>query len=52
MPEISEITGGIAEIKIKEAAHTIKEKGGAALSEIEKDIAKISEKLKRAREEK
>lgn len=42
-----EITGGIAEEKAKEAAHTIKVKGESALKEIEEDIAKLSEKLKR-----
>jgi hypothetical protein len=46
-----EITGGVAETKTKEAAHTIKEKGGAALKEIEEDIAKLSEKLRKAKDE-
>jgi hypothetical protein len=43
-----EITGGVAEEKTKEAAHTIKVKGESALKEIEEDIAKITEKLKKA----
>lgn len=43
-----EITGGVVEEKTKEAAHTIKVKGESALKEIEEDIAKISEKLKKA----
>ena len=46
-----DITGGVAETKAKEAAHTIREKGGAALKEIEEDISKISEKLKKAKDE-
>ncbi len=41
-----EITGGVGEVKAKEAAHTIKVKGEIALKEIEEDIAKITEKLK------
>jgi len=44
-----EITGGVGEEKAKEAAHTIKVKGESALKEIEEDIAKLSEKLKKAR---
>jgi len=47
-----EITGGVAETKAKEAAHTIREKGEAALKEIGEDIERISEKLKKAKEEK
>ncbi len=43
-----EITGGVVEEKTKEAAHTIKVKGESALKEIEEDIAKITEKLKKA----
>lgn len=43
-----EITGGVVEEKTKETAHTIKVKGESALKEIEEDIAKISEKLKKA----
>lgn len=46
-----EITGGMAEEKAKDAGRIIKEKGGAALKEIEEDISKISEKLKRTKEE-
>lgn len=46
-----EITGGVAEKKAKEAAHTIREKSGAALKEIGEDIDRISEKLKKAKEE-
>jgi len=41
-----EITGGVGEVKAKEAAQIIKEKGEIALKEIEEDIAKLSEKLK------
>lgn len=43
-----EITGGVGEEKAKEAASVIKEKSQVALKEIEEDIAKITEKLKRA----
>ncbi len=46
-----EITGGVVEEKAKEAAHTIKEKGGAALKEIEEDVHRISEKIRRAEQE-
>ena len=42
-----DITGGVGEQKAKEAAHIIKEKGTKALAEIEEDIGKIAEKLKR-----
>ncbi|UCF07713.1 MAG: hypothetical protein JSW28_08740 [Thermoplasmata archaeon] len=42
-----EITGGVAEAKAREVAQTIKEKGEAALKEIEEDISKISDKLKK-----
>lgn len=45
-----EITGGVGEAKAKEAAQTIKEKGEAALKEIGEDIAKVSDKLKKAQE--
>lgn len=47
----NDITGGVAEAKAREVAQTIKEKGEAALKEIEEDIAKISDKLKREMEE-
>ena len=43
-----DIAGGVGEEKAKEAAQLIKEKSQVALKEIEEDIAKISEKLKRA----
>ena len=46
-----EITGGLGEEKAKEAAHIIKEKGGAALKEIEEDVHRISEKIRRAEQE-
>lgn len=46
-----DITGGVAEDTAKEAGHYVKEKGGVALKEIEEDISKISEKLKKAKEE-
>lgn len=45
-----DITGGVGEEKAKEAAHLIKEKSQVALKEIEEDIAKITDKLKRAQE--
>ncbi|UCE38266.1 MAG: hypothetical protein JSW00_03240 [Thermoplasmata archaeon] len=46
-----DITGGVVENKAKDAGRYVKEKGGAALKEIEEDISKISEKLKKAKEE-
>lgn len=46
-----EITGGHAEDVAKDAAHIIKEKGGAVLKELGEDLDRISEKLKRAKEE-
>jgi signal transduction histidine kinase len=46
-----DITGGYGEEKAKAAAHVIKEKSEAALKEIEEDISKLSEKLKRAQDE-
>lgn len=42
-----EITGGVVEEKTKEAVHIIKVKGESALKEIEEDISKLSEKLKK-----
>ena len=45
-----EITGGTGEAMAKEAAQTIKEKGEAALKEIGEDIARVSDKLKKAQE--
>jgi hypothetical protein len=44
-----EITGGVGEEKAKEAAGAIKERSQVALKEIEEDIAKITEKLKKAK---
>jgi hypothetical protein len=46
-----DITGGVAEDTAKDAGRYVKEKGGAALKEIEEDISKISERLKKAKEE-
>ena len=46
-----EITGGLGEEKAKEAAHIIKDKGDAALKEIEEDVHRISEKIRRAEQE-
>jgi hypothetical protein len=46
-----DITGGVGEEKAKEAAQVVKEKSQVALKEIEEDIAKISEKLKKAKSE-
>ena len=44
----NDITGGVGEAKAREAAKTIKEKGEAVLREIEEDIVKVSDKLKKA----
>ena len=46
-----EITGGYGEEKAKETAQMLKEKTHVALKEIEEDINKITEKLKRAKNE-
>ncbi len=46
-----DITGGVGEEKAKEAAQAVKERSQVVLKEIEEDIAKISEKLKKAKEE-
>ena len=48
----NEITGGIGETKAREAAKTIKEKGEVVLREIEEDIGKVSDKLKKAQNSK
>jgi hypothetical protein len=45
-----DITGGVGEEKAKEVAQDLKERSQVALKEIEEDIAKISEKLKKAQE--
>ncbi len=45
-----EITGGVAEEKAKETAQDLKQRSQVALKEIEEDITKITEKLKRASE--
>ena len=44
----NEITGGVGETKAREAAKIIKEKGEVVLREIEEDIGKVSDKLKKA----
>jgi hypothetical protein len=46
-----DITGGVGEEKAKETAQMLKEKSQVALKEIEEDITKITEKLKRAKNE-
>jgi hypothetical protein len=46
-----DITGGVVEDTAKDAGQYVKEKGGAALKEIEEDISKISERLRKAKEE-
>jgi hypothetical protein len=46
-----EITGGVVEDKAKATASDLKQRSEKALEEIEEDIAKITAKLKRAKEE-
>lgn len=45
------ITGGVVEDATLDAGRTIKEKGGAVLQELEDELSKLSERLKRAKEE-
>jgi hypothetical protein len=45
-----EITGGVVEAKAKATASDLKQRGEKALEEIEEDIGKIGDKLKKALE--